>query len=141
MIKKNLSRSGRQIRFVSSLATFREVQIRLTSGCQMLHFTGHGRDEYLGFEASEARHCGVLEPLTVRIMDNPKIRERCAAFQISRATMSEHISIVLDSASVDVVHAPPFCDAVRLWNKTPRGFRGVCLKRYGELKFYQVNVF
>lgn len=68
MIKKNLSMSGRQIRFVSSVATFWEVQSRLTKGCQMLHFTGHGWDEYLGFEANEARHCGILEPLNVRIM-------------------------------------------------------------------------
>lgn len=67
MIRKNLSDSGRRIRFVSSPATSWEMGNRLNKGCQMLHFTGHGCKEMLGFEADD---CGVSEPFTVSIGDN-----------------------------------------------------------------------
>lgn len=70
IIQETLSKSNRQIRFVSLPATCAEVQKRLTKGCQMLHFALHGRDQYLGFVADEAERCGVLEPLSVSIMDN-----------------------------------------------------------------------
>lgn len=72
IIKDTLSRSDREIRFVSLPATSTEVQKRLTKGCQMLHFAVHGCDQYLGFEANEAERCGILEPLSVSIMGDLK---------------------------------------------------------------------
>lgn len=89
MIRKNLSESGREIRFVSSPAIYREIEDRLNKGCQMLHFTGHGCKEGLGFEADEAKRCGVLEPLTVSI-------EKIFRFQVACITLlNQRSSITL----------------------------------------------
>ncbi|CAM9759163.1 unnamed protein product [Ectocarpus sp. 6 AP-2014] len=70
MIRMKLSESGRQIRFRSEVAkpsNFREL---LNSGCRMLHYTGHGSNEFLAFESNDDRMCGIMEPLHVGPLKN-----------------------------------------------------------------------
>lgn len=97
MIRKNLLESGREIRFVSSPATHWAMQNRLIKGCQMLHFTGHGWKEGLGFEAYETERCGVLEPFTVSIGHNLlNTQDHYSAFQIACMTiLNQRSSITL----------------------------------------------
>lgn len=68
MIRMKLRESGRQIRFRSEVAkpsNFREL---LNSGCRMLHYTGHGSNDFLAFESNDDRYCGIMEPLPVRAL-------------------------------------------------------------------------
>ncbi|CAM9674291.1 unnamed protein product [Ectocarpus sp. 4 AP-2014] len=70
MIRMKLGESGRQIRFRSEVAkpsNFREL---LNSGCRMLHYTGHGHNEFLAFESNDDRMCGIMEPLHVGPLKN-----------------------------------------------------------------------
>ncbi len=67
MIRKNLHESGRQIRFVADVANTCSLRKLLNSGCQILHYAGHGNDNFLAFESSESSECGLVEPLEVAI--------------------------------------------------------------------------
>lgn len=62
-IRDVLKESGHKIRFRSERATVQSVRSRLTSGCQILHITGHGDAEALEFESE--KHCGIAETLKV----------------------------------------------------------------------------
>lgn len=66
MIRKKLRESGRQIRFRAEVAKPANLRELLNSGCRMLHYTGHGNNEFLAFESNQDRLCGVMEPLHVR---------------------------------------------------------------------------
>lgn len=63
MILDMLKRSGRKIRFRSEPATQNNVHDRLSSGCKIFHFTGHGYANSLEFENQE--RCGEAESLEV----------------------------------------------------------------------------
>lgn len=63
MIKRMLAKSGRKIRFWSQPATADILRERLNSGCQILHFTGHGDEHSLKVESK--KHCGMAESLQV----------------------------------------------------------------------------
>ena len=68
MIEESLSDLGQQIRFCSEPATVSNVRKRLDKGCKILYYTGHGCSENLSFEDGEARRCGIVENLNVRII-------------------------------------------------------------------------
>lgn len=68
MIRKKLRECGRQIRFRAEVAKPANLRELLNSGCRMLHYTGHGNNEFLAFESNQDRLCGVMEPLRVRIV-------------------------------------------------------------------------
>lgn len=68
MIRKKLQESGRQIRFRAEVAKATNLRELLNSGCRMLHYTGHGNNEFLAFESNQDRLCGVMEPLHVRCL-------------------------------------------------------------------------
>ncbi|CAN0116084.1 unnamed protein product [Ectocarpus sp. 8 AP-2014] len=42
----------------------------LNSGCLLLHYAGHGNDEYLAFESTTEWMCGIMEPLKVEFLEN-----------------------------------------------------------------------
>lgn len=66
MIRKKLKDSGRQIRFRAVVATPSNLRELLNSDCRMLHYTGHGNNEFLAFESNSDSMCGIMEPLHVR---------------------------------------------------------------------------
>lgn len=68
MIRTKLRESGRQIRFRSEVAKPSNLRELLNSGCRMLHYTGHGNNEFLAFESNDDRMCGIMEPLNVRVV-------------------------------------------------------------------------
>lgn len=63
MIQTMLERSGRKIRFRSEPATKKNINGLFGSGCQMLHFSGHGDENCLEIESG--RHCGMADYLEV----------------------------------------------------------------------------
>ncbi|CAM9719867.1 unnamed protein product [Scytosiphon promiscuus] len=65
MIRKKLKDSGRQIKFRAVVATPSNLRELLNSDCRMLHYTGHGNNEFLAFESNKSTKCGVMEPLKV----------------------------------------------------------------------------
>lgn len=65
MIRQNLRESGRQIRFVADVANACSLRKLLNSGCHVLHYAGHGYEDFLAFESSEDSKCGLVEPLEV----------------------------------------------------------------------------
>ena len=65
VIRTNLRESGRLIRFVTDVANTCSLRKLLNSGCQVLHYAGHGNENFLAFESSEDSKCGLVEPLEV----------------------------------------------------------------------------
>lgn len=63
MMKRMLTRSGRKIRFCSQPATASILREHLNSGCEILHFTGHGDEHSLKVESE--KNCGTAESLQV----------------------------------------------------------------------------
>lgn len=90
MIREKLTKSGLEIRFHAVVATASRFRELLNYGCQMIHYTGHGCEEFLAFESDIERHCGLMEPLKVslfvadrfrRLADVEKLgRPRCSPF-------------------------------------------------------------
>lgn len=65
MIREKLGRAEREIRFRAAVATPSNLREILNAGCRMLHYTGHGSEDFLAFESDQDRSCGVMEPLQV----------------------------------------------------------------------------
>ncbi|CAN0456944.1 unnamed protein product [Ectocarpus sp. 8 AP-2014] len=42
----------------------------LNSGCLLLHYAGHGNNEYLAFESTTEWMCGIMEPLKMEFLQN-----------------------------------------------------------------------
>lgn len=64
MIKEKLDKSGRKFRYRCDVATLKNLGERLDEGCAMLHYAGHGNNEYVCFESED--DCGVMQPIAVR---------------------------------------------------------------------------
>lgn len=67
MIRKKLGESGRQIRFRAEVAKPANLRGLLNSGCRVFHYVGPGCGDFLALESNQARLCGVMEPLHVRL--------------------------------------------------------------------------
>ena len=67
MIREKLRKSKLQVRFHAVVATASRFRELLNYGCRMIHYTGHGCEEFLAFESDHDRHCGIMEPLKVMI--------------------------------------------------------------------------
>ncbi|CAN0280635.1 unnamed protein product, partial [Ascophyllum nodosum] len=63
IIKRHLDRSGRQFCFLTAVATLKNVGELVGDGCRMLHYAGHGGENFLSFESDQ--RCGVMEPVEV----------------------------------------------------------------------------
>ncbi|CAN0111036.1 unnamed protein product, partial [Ectocarpus sp. 4 AP-2014] len=62
-IRNILRRCGRKISFRAEVANTMNLTSLLHSGCLMLHYAGHGNDEYLAFESTIEWKCGIMQPL------------------------------------------------------------------------------
>ena len=68
MIREKLRKSKLQVRFHAVVATASNFRELLNYGCRMIHYTGHGCEEFLAFESDQGRHCGIMEPLKVSLL-------------------------------------------------------------------------
>ena len=73
---------------------------RLSAGCQILHFTGHGCDQFLAFEAEEARRCGIMEQLDVKKSDLVNADDACAFSQVCSHLDSRKMFSCASSVSI-----------------------------------------
>ncbi|CAM9741858.1 unnamed protein product, partial [Ectocarpus sp. 12 AP-2014] len=69
-IRNMLRRLGRKISFRAEVANTMNLTRLLHSGCLMLHYAGHGNDEYLAFESTTEWKCGIMEPLKMEYLKN-----------------------------------------------------------------------
>ncbi|CAM9461294.1 unnamed protein product [Ectocarpus sp. 13 AM-2016] len=69
-IRNMLRRCGRKISFRAEVANTMNLTRLLHSGCLMLHYAGHGNDEYLAFESTTEWMCGIMEPLKMEYLKN-----------------------------------------------------------------------
>ncbi|CAM9993763.1 unnamed protein product [Ascophyllum nodosum] len=113
IIKDCLVETGRQTRLRLEHATGWNVLRRLSAGCQILHFTGHGCDQFLAFEAEEARRCGIMEQLDVKKSDLVNADDACAFSQVcshleSRKMFScdSRVSIEASTDRLCTLHPP-----------------------------------
>ncbi|CAM9339383.1 unnamed protein product, partial [Discosporangium mesarthrocarpum] len=65
MIREQLRKSDREIRLKVAVATPSNLRELLNAGCGMLHYSGHGHQDFLAFESDQDKSCGVMEPLKV----------------------------------------------------------------------------
>ncbi|CAN0222368.1 unnamed protein product, partial [Scytosiphon promiscuus] len=65
LLLKTLRGCGRRFRFRAEVANTFNLRMLLNSGCDLLHFSGHGNEEFLAFESSLESKCGLEEPLAV----------------------------------------------------------------------------
>ena len=82
--KECLVKSRRQTRLRVEHATGWNVRRRLSAGCQILHFAGHGCDQFLAFEAEEAHLCGVVKRFDVSDRGLMNGDDACAFSQVCR---------------------------------------------------------
>ncbi|CBJ30255.1 SH2 domain containing protein [Ectocarpus siliculosus] len=69
-VRNKLRGFGRQIKFRAEVANAMNLTRLLHSGCLLLHYAGHGNDEYLAFESTTEWKCGIMEPLKVKYLKN-----------------------------------------------------------------------
>ena len=102
IIEDCLVDSGRQTRLRVEHATGWNVRRRLNAGCQILHLTGHGRDQFLALEAEEPHLCGVVKRFDVSDRGLMNGDDACVFSQVCSHLDSRKMFSYASSVSIQV---------------------------------------
>ena len=102
IIEDCLVDSGRQTRLRVEHATGWNVQRGLSAGCQMLHLTGHGCDQFLALEAEEPHLCGVVKRFDVSDRGLMNGDDACVFSQVCSHLDSRKMFSYASSVSIQV---------------------------------------